>query len=113
MLSDLRESGSIEQDADMIMFVYRDDVYKIREEAEKEKRAKAEGVEYKSDFKEKPEEDAEIIIGKNRNGPIGKADLVFQKHFTRFVEKRKGGVEIVYESAEYDASHSNIDIPDI
>ena len=102
MLSDLRESGSIEQDADMIMFVYRDDVYKIREEAEKEKKAKAEGVEYKSNFKEKPEEDAEIIIGKNRNGPIGKADLIFQKHFTRFVEKKHGGVEVVYGGDEID-----------
>jgi len=39
--------------------------------------------------------------------------MVFQKDFTRFVQKRVGGVEIVYESAEYDASHSNIDIPDI
>ena len=113
MLSDIRESGSIEQDADMILFVYRDDVYKIREEAEKEKRAKAEGVEYKSTFKEKKEEDAEIIIGKNRNGPVGKVDLVFQKDFTRFVQRKVGGVEIVYESAEYDASHSNINIPDI
>ncbi len=113
MLSDIRESGSIEQDADMIMFVYRDDVYKIREEAEKEKKAKAEGVEYKSEFREKMEEDTEIIIGKNRNGPIGKADLIFQKRFTRFVEKKKGSVEIVYESADYDAAHSNIDIPDI
>ncbi len=113
MLSDIRESGSIEQDADMILFVYRDDVYRMREEAEKEKRAKAEGVEYKSDFKERKEEDAEIIIGKNRNGPIGKADLIFQKDFTRFVESRRGGMEIVYESADYDASHSTIDIPDI
>ena len=113
MLSDIRESGSIEQDADMILFVYRDDVYRMREEAEKEKRAKAEGVEYKSEFKERKEEDAEIIIGKNRNGPIGKADLIFQKDFTRFVESRKGGMEIVYESADYDASHSTIDIPDI
>jgi len=113
MLSDIRESGSIEQDADMILFVYRDDVYKIREEAEKEKKAKQEGNEYKSTFKEKKEEDAEIIIGKNRNGPVGKVDLVFQKDFTRFVQRKVGGVEIIYENADYDASHSNIDIPDI
>jgi replicative DNA helicase len=113
MLSDIRESGSIEQDADMIMFVYRDDVYRMREEAEKEKKAKAEGVEYKSDFKEKMEEDAEIIIGKNRNGPIGVAKLKFQKNFTRFVERSQASVEIVYESAEYDAAHSNINIPEI
>jgi replicative DNA helicase len=113
MLSDIRESGSIEQDADMIMFVYRDDVYRMREEAEKEKKAKADGVEYKSDFREKIEEDAEIIIGKNRNGPIGVAKLKFQKNFTRFVERSQASVEIVYESAEYDAQHSNINIPEI
>ncbi len=113
MLSDIRESGSIEQDADMIMFVYRDDVYRMREEMEKEKRAKAEGQEYKSDFKEKMEEETEIIVGKNRNGPIGVAHLLFQKKFTRFVEKGKIPVEIVYESAEYDAAHSNIDLPPI
>ncbi len=113
MLSDIRESGSIEQDADMILFVYRDDVYKMREEKEREKKAKAEGKEYKSDFFEKPEEDAEIIIGKNRNGPIGVANLIFQKKFTRFVDKGNIPLEIVYESAEDDAKHSKIEIPDI
>ncbi len=110
MLSDLRESGAIEQDADMILFVYRDDVYKMREEKEKEKRAKAEGKEYKSSFSEKPEEDAEIIIGKNRNGPIGVAHLVFQKKFTRFVDKDKN-IEIIYESADIDAKEGKIEIP--
>ncbi len=86
MLSDLRESGSIEQDADMIMFVYRDDVYREREEREKEKKAQIEGKEYKKDFFSKAEEDAEIIVGKNRNGPIGTAKLIFQKSWTRFVD---------------------------
>ncbi len=113
MLSDLRESGAIEQDADMIMFVYRDDVYRIREEKEREKKAKAEGREYKSDFFEKPEEEAEIIVGKNRNGPIGVANLVFQKRFTRFVDKGSVPIEIVYESAEEDAKHAKIELPPI
>ncbi len=99
MLSDLRESGSIEQDADMIMFVYRDDVYKEREEREKEKKAQADGKEYKSNFLYKAEEDAEIIVGKNRNGPIGTAKLIFQKQCTRFVDGARAkddGIEVTF-----------------
>ena len=113
MLSDIRESGSIEQDADIILFVYRDDVYRIREEKEKEKKAKAEGQEYKSAFFEKPEEDAELIIGKNRSGPVGVANIVFQKRFTRFVDKGSMPVEIVYEDAEENAKNSNFNMPPI
>jgi replicative DNA helicase len=113
MLSDIRESGSIEQDADIILFVYRDDVYRIREEKEKEKKAKAEGQEYKSAFFEKPEEDAELIIGKNRSGPVGVANIVFQKRFTRFVDKGSIPVEIVYEDADLNAKNSNFNMPPI
>ena len=84
MLSDLRESGAIEQDADIILFVYRDDVYRIREEKEKEMKARAEGKEYKSNFHERDEEDAEIIIGKQRNGPIGTVRMTFMGQYTKF-----------------------------
>jgi len=87
MLSDIRESGAIEQDADLIMFIYRDAVYKEKEEKEKEKKAQSEGKEYKSDFKPSDEEEAEIIIGKQRNGPIGTIKMVFQKKYTRFVDE--------------------------
>jgi replicative DNA helicase len=102
MLSDLRESGAIEQDADIIMFVYRDDVYKERDEARKEKEAKDKGEDYKSKFINKPVEEAEVIIGKQRNGPIGTVKLDFQKALTRFVDKENdhnhAPIEMVFET---------------
>ena len=102
MLSDIRESGSIEQDADIILFVYRDDVYLYKEEKEREKAAKAEGKEFVSEYVEKEEEDAEIIIGKQRNGPTGHVKLVFQKKLTRFVDTPSfsKAVETVYENID-------------
>lgn len=89
MLSDLRESGAIEQDADMILFVYREEVYLAQDEKENEQKAKREGKEYVAKWKpENPfEEKAEIIVGKNRNGEPGIVEVVFEKRFTRFVDK--------------------------
>ncbi|HEY9190762.1 MAG TPA: replicative DNA helicase, partial [Sulfurovum sp.] len=114
MLSDLRESGAIEQDADIILFVYRDDVYREAQEKEKEMKAKAEGKEYTSEFRKKPEEDAEIIIGKQRNGPTGTVNLVFQKNFTRFVDASKSpAFEIEYEEADIPRNEGNIELPTI
>ena len=78
-LSDLRESGAIEQDADLILFIYRDEVYNRSED--NPNRGKA-----------------EIIIGKQRNGPIGKIDLAFLDKFTTFKELYRGEVENTYKS---------------
>ena len=117
MLSDLRESGAIEQDADIIMFVYRDDVYKERDEARKEKEAKDKGEDYKSKFINKPIEEAEVIIGKQRNGPIGTVKLNFQKALTRFVDKENdhnhAPIELIFETVADTQKETSIDIPDI
>lgn len=70
-LSDLRESGAIEQDADVVMFVYRPEFYLSHLERDDPKRMEVEGR-------------AEIIVAKQRNGPTGKVDLAFIKDFARF-----------------------------
>ena len=114
MLSDLRESRAIEQDADIILFVYRDDVYREAMEKEKEMKAKAEGKEYTSTFNKKSEEDAEIIIGKQRNGPTGTVNLVFQKKFTRFVDASvTPAFEVVYEEGDIPMQEGHIELPPI
>ncbi|SPJ23988.1 replicative DNA helicase [Palleronia abyssalis] len=80
-LSDLRESGSIEQDADVVMFVFREEYYKEREKPgdhELEKMATWQ------DEMERLHGRAEVIIGKQRHGPIGSVDLSFEGRFTRF-----------------------------
>ncbi|MFL2710287.1 MAG: replicative DNA helicase [SAR86 cluster bacterium] len=76
IMADLRDSGAIEQDADVILFIYRDEVY--NEDSEHGNKA-------------------EIIIGKQRNGPIGRVDLTFLKEFTRF---ENFSTDSFYESFE-------------
>ena len=68
MLSDLRESGAIEQDADVVMFIYRDDYYN--------KDSEMKGI-------------SEIIVAKQRNGPIGTVNLVWLPQYTRFANMEK------------------------
>ncbi|MEM9211508.1 MAG: replicative DNA helicase [Pseudomonadota bacterium] len=80
-LSDLRESGSIEQDADVVMFVFREEYYKEREKpGEHDTEAMMKWMEEMERLQGK----AEIIIGKQRHGPIGTVDLAFEGQFTRF-----------------------------
>jgi replicative DNA helicase len=80
-LSDLRESGSIEQDADVVMFVFREEYYKERE---KPGDHDLEGMAKWQQVMEQVHGKAEVIIGKQRHGPIGNVDLSFEGRFTRF-----------------------------
>jgi replicative DNA helicase len=79
-LSDLRESGSIEQDADVVMFVYRDEYYLRNKEPRQDT---DEWFKWDTDLKA-AENRAEIIIGKQRHGPTGTVRLSFEPQFTRF-----------------------------
>ena len=85
-LSDLRESGSIEQDADVVMFVFREEYYREREKPadhELEKMAQWQQI------MESVHGKAEVIIGKQRHGPIGTVELAFEGQFTRFSNLEK------------------------
>lgn len=75
MMSDLRESGSIEQDADIVSFLYRSDYYRSEDADENE-------VQEPSDVST-----VEVIVAKNRNGQTGTAELAFMKRYNRFVSK--------------------------
>ncbi len=80
-LSDLRESGSIEQDADVVMFVYREEYYLMRSEPREDDFEKY--SKWQEDM-EKVHGLAEVLVSKQRNGPIGNVTLQFQSEFTRF-----------------------------
>lgn len=80
-LSDLRESGSIEQDADVVMFVFREEYYAEREKPSEDR------LDEMAAWQERMERlhgKAEVIIGKQRHGPIGSVELSFEGQFTRF-----------------------------
>ena len=73
LLSDLRESGGIEQDADVVLFIYRDDVYHTKEDWEK-----------RNPEKLYPKGIADIIVAKHRNGPTGQVKLFFRERIAKF-----------------------------
>lgn len=87
-LSDLRESGSIEQDADVVMFVYRDEYYLERKQPQRdgydsEDRFQEKMVKWQEDM-ESVHNVAEVIVGKQRHGPTGTVRLLFEPSFTHF-----------------------------
>lgn len=86
ILADLRESGALEQDADLIIFIYRDEVYRFRKQED-------DTFVGAYDHKGEQEQDtpAEIIIGKQRNGPTGTVRLAFLKEYTHFENLAKTG----------------------
>lgn len=95
-LADLRESGSIEQDADVVLFVYRESYYLEREEPKNDKERDSDSndkwIEW-ADRMDRVNGLAEIIIGKQRHGPIGTAELAFDPQYTRFGNLTRGEEE--------------------
>ena len=83
-LSHLRESGAIEQDADVVMFVHREEYY------------------HRGEDRDQYAGQAEIIIAKQRNGPVGEVELVWEKDYTRFHNKAPDRHSEFDEFAEFD-----------
>ena len=94
IMSDLRESGSIEQDADVILFLYRDEVYKERESRNriaKQKKSKSEdsSVEIEEQYKAPEVHEAELILAKNRNGETRTIKIEYNSKYTLFVDRNE------------------------
>ncbi len=92
-LADLRESGSIEQDADVVMFVYREEYYLGKREPERDMRETEEQFNAKNDAYlaklQAAENKAEIIVAKQRHGPTGSVNVHFEKRFTHFTDLKE------------------------
>jgi replicative DNA helicase len=93
-LADLRESGSIEQDADVVMFVYREEYYLDKREPEQDAKDTMEAYNAKHEVwlqkMQAAENKAEVIVGKQRHGPTGTVNLHFDKNFTHFSDLTDG-----------------------
>ena len=87
-LSDLRESGALEQDADVVMFVYRDDAYYSEDEWYEK---------FKTQDKPYPRNVAEVIVAKHRHGPTNKIQLYFHRELTKFADLVKRPLEPIDE----------------
>lgn len=111
MLSDLRESGAIEQDADIVLFLYRGRIYEIRDQKKRMEEAKKSGKEFKETLITQGEsEEVELIIGKHRNGELKTIKIIMHPQFTRFSNK-----EFIAESEQPPTkmldNDANIDMP--
>jgi len=93
--SDLKDSGSIEQDADVILFVYRDNVYKMEEFKQKNDDMSIETL------LSQPFDQTELIIGKNRNGPTGTVWLNFHKATTKFIDYKQSSIDTSAPTASF------------
>ncbi|WP_121022524.1 replicative DNA helicase [Helicobacter vulpis] len=126
ILSDLKESGAIEQDADQVLFLYRDEVYKRRAQNERLAKLRKEGkdeevkkleVQFNTQRKEEFHqnqgvEDAEIILAKNRNGEIGTIKIAFNKPYTRFEDRIETSNEEKSTHLTLPPPQDPIDMPD-
>lgn len=111
MLSDLRESGAIEQDADIVLFLYRGQHYDIRDQKKRMEEAKRNNKE----FKEKPiiegeSEEVELIIGKHRNGELKTIKIIMHPKYTRFSNKAYNH-ETEHSSTKIHNNVDDLDIP--
>lgn len=111
MLSDLRESGAIEQDADIVLFLYRGQIYEIRDQKKRMEEAKKNGKEFKETLIVQGEsEEVELIIGKHRNGELKTIKIIMHPKYTRFSNKE------FFDQAEQNPTKmldndANIDMP--
>lgn len=101
MLSDLRESGSIEAEADIVMFIYRDEYYKHKEAVNSEDETVQDTLREQGVHKV---EEAELIIAKQRNGPTGIVKVMFLPQYTRFANRDDRYTETRHEGLDTDGA---------